>query len=355
VRAEDYPRVHPYPIDPEGMSPHYLSDAHLRGLPFDPTQSPLLFHVLTTVTAGPEGTEQLLDLIEDGGVLLPFAERESEGYRRWRQGEKASLLFGRDIAAGDDRYIFTTPCHPFSGRDDTFRPAVIFDAKTVARNIPIAFRPVDLEGAYRVLEPQDFDSDYAMENIPEDEWAAMSEAEQQRAAEQAAAESIQEALEVVVECGTQTDPDAAFALIELYWQTLTLENTTTRPASSQSVHRAVRKLRPPCELLVDADDADDFVEAAYAMGVQPNDLSEALHAIDQAWTRAFLNFHGFPRSLFHRQRDLRPEVLVEGPLPLSEALFYRDSGQRWMPIPDEVREAGRETRRRHGGLGIITR
>lgn len=331
----DFTHLHQWPVDETDMPQVAIEVAHNRGLPFSPTE-PLLFHVLTSL---PPHSDLARDLIEEGAVLLPRVDIAAEAGRVWDVGAKSGLIFARDMAAGDDRYIFTTPSHPFSHYDGRTMPAVAFSARHVARLAPLAFRPIDFEAPYARIESAVDVSENAYDAYSVEEWDSMTEEARTRALEAANADAVAPALEFIAECGTQTDQAKVMGLIRLYHDML----QSPEPAV---FHDAAQPLRPVlCEL------EDDDV--AFDMGAMPNDVRYALQQIAGAWRDLFATTQSFPHSFFSRDRAARPEVLIDGGLMLAEALFYRDEQRQWLPVTDEMRQRAWAQFEATGGLGIV--
>lgn len=337
----DLERLIPYPElakEWEAERPGYAQLLYARGLPFS-QEDPFIFHVLTTIV-GADDTELLLDLMGQGARLVPRAEAAE----RWGSGR--GLIFGRDIAAGDDRYIFTTPCHPFSADAPiaVSAPAVAFRLSTVmrlAKGESVGFRVYDLDGAYMSIvevlagEPVDeyeggsYEDEY--DEYGEEDMLPSGEAyDLQRAY------AVREELEAIAECGTQWDPDKAVALVKLYARMLVAYRGLNPEAASEVQDQIFGQARR----LIPRDVCDEVREVFREEA--PEALATLPGAVLGGWERLFGSRDDDSlHRLFRASRDKRPEFLVGAHLPLCEAEFYRDAEQRWLPVPEHVCQTGR--------------
>jgi hypothetical protein len=319
----------PREVDLEGFSPEYAELAPLKRIPFD-MKDPLIFHVLTTLR-----TERaLLNIMRDGGSLMPAAWADE----RW--GDEKSMIFARDRVAGDDEYLFTTPCNVFSAHDSRarFHPAVAFRLSYVQRAAKgIAFRVHDLEPQYKQAEELvgqvEFNSEF-----DDDEWDELSEEEQREMYEQDVASTVSQELEDISDCGTQYDKRAAVALTKLYARVIGSfrYDTTWVPEDDPlrlSLYKKARGLFPDCILEEDTTWAEESF-----VGPQIAQLKES-------WGNLFgapgTPLPVFPSRLLSSPAQERPELLVRGSLALCEAAFYRDARGAWRRVPHEVCEEGR--------------
>lgn len=342
-----------WPVGPEreGVSEEYYQTLLLRQLPFS-AEHPLLFHVLTTLEAYGDGESQLLELMADGVELVPYSEIEQA---------RGGMLFARDIVAGDDHYLFTTPCNVFAESQSKakYNPAVAFDARWVASQHSVAFRVHDMEPSYKMAEQ--LAGDPEMLGIDEEEYEALTLEEQEFLCEEEIALAVQEQLEIIAECGTQYEQEGAGGLVLLYAELcgafrappyrLGSEVPLDNPRR-QSIYERAMPLFPGCLrglMGVGKEDASwisrDVLDEHFVL----NPVEDLV----KSWQELFGGagrLRGFPWQLFYSPADRRPEVLVKGTLPLCEAKFYRDGKQRWVPVPEEVCRAGRQSasRRRAG-------
>jgi hypothetical protein len=120
-----------------------------RGVPWN-TRHPLLFHVLTTLPIGDDGTGGFLDLVARNAALEPKQRRGS--WAEAREGDPSH--FGHlDLAAGDGAWLFLSVGRPYRGglSADTV-PAVAFDlGDLLDSRIRIGWRGEDLIGDYDVI------------------------------------------------------------------------------------------------------------------------------------------------------------------------------------------------------------
>lgn len=335
----EWPRqIEPHPDERPG---YYETRLH-RLLPFS-SEEPLLFHVLTTLDQFAEGEEQLLQMMRRDVAIIP----------RSQAPQAKSMMFARDIVAGDDLYVFTTPCNVFSGHEDRAKrnPAVAFDARWVASQRDVAFRVHDLEPAYKRAE-MELAGDMETEIDLDDEYESLSEDErgnlylEQR--EEQMAEAVREQLEAIAECGTQYDPEAAQALLLLYAKlcgAFRLPGKMFVPDDDRSriaIYEHAVSLLPECIEELE-EDGEHWATELFVEEIVDNLADDWKTLFGQPGT----HLATFPWQLLFSPNDRRPEILVRGSLPLCEARFYRDGEGRWLPVPMEVCEAGRDHRGRN--------
>jgi len=291
----------------------------LRDIPFN-VDHPLLFHVLSTLPEGQDGETELLDLMRRGVALLP---RNKIAREPWGDTTARGKMFAADVEAGDDVYVFTTPCHPVAISDLDDKPALAFDARVVAARSKIAFRPTDMEPFYRrltslVSEESFYENEYGYDDdSPSDE--------RDLAFAKYAASDVGEDLRSLAECSTQTDATKAGKLVLRYSHAL-WESGVEFPETL---------VPEQCELW-----GDSLIEPS------------VVEDIDKAWRLIFEPEvqNKFPWNLI--LADSRPEVLIRGILPLCEATFFRDAERRWLSVPKDVCDIGRESIRRNGARGL---
>jgi hypothetical protein len=336
MTVERIGRLWPRPVDTSGAPAHYIEILRNRLLPFD-MEDPFVFHVLSTVGQHGGGEQELLQIMRDGGALLPRSWAEE----RW--GDKKSMIFARDAVAGDDDWLFTTPCNVFAVHHERalFNPAVAYRLSTVAEH-KIAFRVHDLEPQYRQAEQ--------LASDPHSEWFDEeddpSEYESPDWYEEEKAESVREQLETVAEIGTQHEAEAARGLVLLYAEMLGSFRQKDSPLSIVSredpqalyLMESAWPLFPEVvQLVLDSDEET----MAWLDGIFVADIADSL-AID--WRDLFRAGAGpvFPWRLMDAPSIKRPELLVQGTLPLCDAAYYRDGQGQWLPVPDDVCAAGQK-------------
>jgi len=321
----------PHEPDVSGFRPDYADVVRHRQLPFD-MKDPLIFHVLTTLSGG----DELLQIMRDGGSLMPASEAEE----RW--GDESSMIFARDRIAGDNEYLFTTPCNVFAEHHEKARsnPAVAFRLNYVASVAKgMAFRVHDLEPSYKEAELLVSDPDSL--GIDEEEWEDMSPEELQGQFEEEIAVAVEEQLKAIAECGTQYDTEAALQLTHLYAQLMGSfrQESMWVPADDPERVRIFSEaefLFPECIL------EQDDVEWARDLFIE-----RQIESLVESWVDLFGDpvkpFPNFPTRLLTAPSFERPELMVQGALSLCEAAFYRDQDGAWRSVPEEVCLSGRGT------------
>jgi hypothetical protein len=205
-------------------------------------------------------------LVRDGVRLAPAATRTGT----WGGPGPRSISFcDLDLQAGDDRYLFLSPAHPHFGMVALGHPAVAFDIDRLASAGPVAWRSRDLLGAYQ---------------------ACRSTA----------------CLRRLARCMTVTGAVEVKALMHEHALAIASTDPSTWPERTERV----RPLLPPAACL--AGRAFAPVRDLYdpALPFQPR--LAAINADEE-------------ERLLHRLDYLRvPEVLLEGSVPLCDALFYLD-------------------------------
>jgi len=294
-----------------------------EGLPFS-EERPLLFHVLTTLPPGPLGQEQMLDLMEGGGTLMPRRMIEADPEGAWGGEDwESSLLFKRDRLAGDHRYAFFSPCNVYSKFDQQgyrdSRPALAFDAWRIFDEHGFAFRVRDLNADY-VLVMEDHriaDEDEDEEGCEFDEIYAVGDAKVD--------------LEEVAQAGTQFDDDAAADLLGLYAELcgafrnwMPAQEVPQDDPHRLAIYAASRDLVPTDER---------HLEELARWAEEGSDAYLAVKRLIKAWQLRFgapgADLYGFPSEI---EAATKPEVLVPGPVRLAQAAFYRDGYGRWQPL-----------------------
>jgi hypothetical protein len=345
MAVERIGRLWPEPPDTGNFPADYAKVVQNRLLPFD-AEDPFIFHVLSTMGDHGEGEEELLQAMRDGGALLP----RSWADERW--GDKKSMIFARDAVAGDDDWLFTTPCNVFAVHHERARynPAVAFRLSTVVKRAKIAFRVHDLEPQYTQAEE--------MASDPHSEWFDEeddpSEHESPDWYEEEKAESVREQLEAVADVGTQYDVEDARALVLLYAEMLGSFRQKDSPLSivprddPQALY-LLESARPLFPEVVDKVLDGDDETMAWLNEIFVVDIADSL-AID--WRDLFTAGAGpvFPWRLMDAPSIKRPELLVQGTLPLCEAAFYRDGQGQWLPVPREVCAVGQKVVAANPGL-----
>lgn len=314
-----------------------------RKIPFT-EEDPLVFHVLTSVAGYDEGESALMDLMRDAASILPRAQARE----RWGDGE--GLIFARDEIAGDDEYIFMTPCNVytsgFSGDHGLIaqrNPAVAFRLSHLLDVAEVvAFRVHDLEPQYRAAETL-ANTDAITEQI---DWGDDEDSDEipTKLIEQLLADEVSDQIKAIAEFGTQYDTDLAAELIELYARFLGSFRDVGRsrvPESELSEFiKAVEKLVP--DAVTEYWDGSDYAEELM--------VDSEADTIAKDWLRLFGGrdepIWGFPWALRDRNSMDRPEVMVKGELLLCEAAFYRNSRGVWLPVPPDVCKAGQLTANR---------
>lgn len=312
-----------------------------RKIPFA-EDDPLVFHVLTSVSGYDDGEFALMDLMRDAASILPRAQARE----KWGGGQ--GLIFPRDEIAGDDEYIFMTPCNVytsgFHGEHGVIaqkNPAVAFRLSyllDVAEQV--AFRVHDLEPQYRAAESM-VNEDSLVDQI---EWDEESDEIPTKLIEQLLADEVSEQIKAIAEFGTQYDMDAAAELIELYARFLGSFRDVGRSRVPEGdladFIRAVEKLVP--DAVIEYWDGSDYAEELM--------IDSEADTIASDWLRLFGGkdevIWGFPWALRDRNAVDRPEVMVKGELLLCEAAFYRNARGVWLPVPTDVCEAGKLTANR---------
>lgn len=321
----------PREVDVEGFPPEYAETVRARELPFD-MEDPLIFHVLTTV----DNDAELLQIMSQGGALLP----RSWANERW--GDKKSMIFARDVAAGDDDYLFMTPCNTFSDVHDRGKnPAVAFRLSYVLKRAKVAFRVHDLEPQYKQVEESLVNADAIGWGYDDEyDWDTGMD-EQDERFEEESAETVREQLEALADCGTQYDSEKAVALTLLYADICGLfrQEGMWVPEDDYDrvrIFKAARPLFPDCihEYLVG--------EAEWA---QELFIERQVDALTESWEKLFMApgvmVPSFPSRLLAVPGFERPELLVQGELDLCDAAFYRTEEGAWLPVPAWVCEARR--------------
>ena len=293
------------------------------GLPFS-LEKPLLFHELSTVPPGTHGDEILEDLLNRRAVLSPLNLRGDEP---WADPEKLPKrlkkrdvqIFPVDIAAGDDKYLFFTPCHPLHADFlPNARPAVAFDAHDlVQRATNPGFRPRDLEGYYKnvidhvgvLLEDEDPDDPEA-EPAPD-------------------YFSIETELHAVAEILTRNGAIPVKELIDLYNDLIFRGfDDKKRPQTKRPTY--------PRDLMVELDqiiqpstESDTVLWLAEECNIEIDPGEE--------WVHAFQNINKYPYV-----PEQPPEVVIDALVPLNIGLFFRDGVGRWHPMPESVKQSTKQ-------------
>lgn len=324
--------------DTEGYPEDFVQTVLDRRLPFD-EEDPLVFHVLTTLGDFEAGEQDLKKVMAEGASLLP----RSWADKRW--GDEKSLIFARDVVAGDDNWLFTTPCNVFSGYHDRskYNPAVCFHLSTVMRYAKkLAFRVHDLEPQYRLAEEMAGEPDlYDDEDYDFDE----DMDDQDYRYDLGKAANVSEQIEAIAEVGTQTDAEAAVELTRLYARLCS--------AFRKTPHAFVRRDDPE-RLEIYESAYEFFPEVVQKFLYDDRDISEWLQDVfvdeiaDQLvgnWKELFFapdtpDPMAFPWILLVREGPERPELLVQGEIPLCEAAFYRDASQAWKPVGKTICKNG---------------
>jgi hypothetical protein len=323
VRPEYQPDLSDYPE-------HYAAIAESRFLPFS-SEDPLIFHVLTTLVA--EEEPRLFALMREGAQLAP-RDRMADP-NEWGAG--AGLVMSADEVAGDGAYIFTTPCQTYSAEESTatYAPAVAFRLSTILEYAEgLAFRANDLEPHYvRVIETLAGEPD-----LFDDEDEDGEDEDQSHRYERARAENVAEELETVADFGTQRDADDAEALVRIFAESIYAlldrdEVPHDDPAARAIYRRAKRHF--PSTTWSEIKGSDTVVPPGALQGVEREWKERFLGARDLADYR-----RGGLWRLYDAPRSERPELLIEGTLPLCAATFYRNHRRQWLPVPDEVCRAG---------------
>lgn len=312
--------------DREGFTDAYYETLLARRIPFS-MGDPFIFHVLTTVDDGNE----LMQIMSEGGHLVPMARAA----QRWGQVE--SLILPRDIVAGDDHYLFTTPCNVFSSQHERARynPAVAFRLSYVLDQAKeVGFRVHDLEPQYKMAEQLAGPDELGLD---EEEWEDLSPEELQARHEEDIAELVREQIEEIAACGTQYDFDAVESLVLLYAEVCgSFRDVRGRvpeddPRRMQIAEEA-RALFPECVQEVLSGDLETVRDLL---------IENEATRLAEDWSDLFLDLWGFPHQLLIVDSTKRPELLVDGELALCEAEFYRARDGGWYPVPEHVCRAGR--------------
>lgn len=313
-----------------------------RKIPFS-EEDPLIFHVLTSVPGYEEGESSLLRLMSEAAAILPRARARE----KWGGGK--GLIFARDEIAGDDEYIFMTPCNVYTsgfigdhGLIAQRNPAVAFRLSQLIDSAEeIAFRVHDLEPQYRSAESM-ANTDVIVEGI---EWGDEDSDEiPMEVIEQSLAEEVSEQIKALADFGTQYDTDLAVELIELYARFL----GSFRDAGEPRVPKeSLREFVEAVEALVPESVKEYWDGSDYADDLM---IGSEADTIAEDWLRLFGGrdepIWGFPWALRDRNAVDRPEVMVKGELLLCDAAFYRSARGVWLPVPAEVCQAGRLTANR---------
>lgn len=282
---------------------------------------------------------------------MPVTAAERSGLV-WEVTGEGGMMFARDRAAGDDEYLFMTPCHPYSSHDSNAirKPAVAFPLSYVIRRIQrlqgeerIAFRATDLEPYYKRAEinaevGEHFESD-ELDEIEDDD-------ERRRFLEEMSAEEVAEELGAVATCGTQWDEEDAIGLVYAYARLCGAfrgeREQNLVPVTDperRRVYEAAERLFPDCilEHLGKGEGAETILNY-YALDRIGDDLA-------QAWAELFggptASLSPFPHQLLRSDRADRPELLVQAELPLCDAAFYRDGSTAWREVPEAYCREGR--------------
>jgi len=263
-------------------------------VPFD-AERPLLFHVLTGLPKFSQGDHALLDMLRRSADLVPPDQ----------SGRSRHLIMPRDAAAGDGQYVFLSPLNTFRltvGGE----PALAFDARRLWNASPrgFAFRVRDLEPYYvRMTEQVDTADAYVPEDF--DDW---SQEQRDEFLDEDAAAICADDLEWAAAVGTQTRPDKAWELLDIY---------VRRVTGQISSHAALQAALPllPC---FEADDHDP--------------MTEIVRPIQEEWRDLFGDGPTGVRAAIWEQPWL-PEILYPARLPLCCASFWRDHLGVWHPVP----------------------
>jgi dGTP triphosphohydrolase len=250
------------------------------------------------------------------------------------------LLFARDRIAGDDEYLFTTPCNVFSQHHDRARdnPAVAFRLSYVADVAEqVAFRVHDLKDMYKGAEG--LVSDPPQDDLDEDEWEQMTDEERNELHEEQIASAVAEQIQAIADCGTQYETGVAVELVQLYAQLVGGFRTDATWVPNDDPER-LRIYQRAQELFPEAlTDADDW---AYELMIEGQ-----VRQLREDWKYLFGDpeemLPSFPTRLLGEPSGKRPELLVGGSLSLCEASFYRDTQGAWRQVPEEVCLSGRKS------------
>lgn len=255
-------------------------------------ERPLIFHELTTMPKGPEGEIVFKELVRRNVTLIPLSWRDEQD-PNWmiRVDREIGTIFEWDKAAGDDRYLFYTPCHPLTHHK---RPALAFDAETLLRmaNHP-GFRPHDLEGMYRnVMQILKVDTD-AEEN----------------------AHVINDELSASAEILTRHGFDPVLGLIRLYNELIFNFTELDHNDLMEKIDELVQPLLHR--------DTITWLREEHDVRIDP----------EEVWIRAFQTFDA--RGI----TESPPEVLIDCSVPITKALFWRDRNGTWQSMEEFTEKA----------------
>lgn len=273
----------------------------LRELPRDP-EAPLAVHRLTTLHSFGE----FAALWQTNAHLIPTAMRlrSKKARAAWDAAvpkvATTSMLLDRDEAAGDDQYLFFS-LNALHRDGQQVWPAVAYDLRRLCapitrgahvRERPVAFRPHDLEPAYRVVDNDVNDSSPYGCDCPEDECRCT------------AFDSYRDVLEKIADYGTVTGRLGVLDLAKLHLLALQGHSTTDHA-------------RPYFERLINEDNwcakaTDDYL-------YDPDDVLTCKGVRKIHWTEPFRR---------HAEAG-RVEILYGGALRLKDADYVcTDDGWR---------------------------
>lgn len=294
-------------LAPSNVEYDFIGWDPLVGVPFS-VSNPLVFHVLTQSPKGPEGEREALRLIEAGTAIAPPDMRPADA---------RGLVFPRDEAAGDGRYVFLSPFNTFGAgsiglnRHDFGRPAFAFDAIALSRASGFAFRLHDAEGLYAAVEPPEYLGDFDFD----DEWETLSEDERSRRYEELRADLVREDLECVADALTIVDPQKALKAL------LLLAQLSVGLVTKSEARKIAQTIVPETDL------DEDWCPLAAPVIRRSNIgdrwmelLTEPVEDVTRLWRQ--------------------PEILYRGALPLCCAAFFRRADGEWVRLPKDACEAG---------------
>lgn len=280
----------------------------LVAVPFS-VSNPLVFHVLTQSPKGPEGEREALRLIAAGTAIAP---------PNMRPADVRGLVFPRDEAAGDGRYVFLSPFNTFGSgsllgsRQDFGRPAFAFDARALSRASGFAFRLHDAEPLYAAVEPLEYSGYFD----DDDEWETLSEDERERRYEELLADSVREDLECIADVLTIADPQKALKALRL------LAERSAGLVTRAEARKIAKAIIPNTDL--DEDWCPLAAPVVRRLGIGDRWMELLTEPVEDI------------TSFFGRQ----PEVLYKGVLPLCCAAFFRRASGEWVRLPEDACEAG---------------
>jgi hypothetical protein len=282
-----------------------------RAVPFSSSR-PLLFHVVTHLPPAGAGDRALLDMISKGLDLVP-PKQSGPG----RDG----LMYPRDVAAGDDRYLFLSALNTFRLKiPGAQEPALAFDAASLwdASEDGFAFRVHDLELIYKSIEQRVDDFSLLPSDDEEPDWEDQTQEYREAYLEAQRPEFVRDELECAAKLGTQFDPDKAWELLRIY---AGLVDGTIPAADAWALASEFTPEEPHYEECEEAWVLED--DWGYLFG------EAAAAGIARVW---------------QNQIGVGPEILYPARLPLCCAVFWRDHRGVWAPVPADLCAAGRAAR-----------